>query len=424
MIRGNIDTIAFGGQGILRDDGYVIFVPFTAPGDTVEIELVRKKKQHGEGKLLRVVTPSPLRSHPLCPYFGTCGGCQLQHITAEAQREIKRQFIQDSLGRIAAASIAIPPIIPSKQTWGYRKHIRMNIRDGAAGYIGYQHNTFVPVDQCPIFHDANDPILIDVQAFIKKISWEKTPMASVRIFKTQGQYILVFNCSPRLPDNLLEQAVQALKLHPSWRGILLSAPKQKLSVGNVECRFELLDLNLQFSPFGFIQNNPEQSESLYRFILDQIPQGATKALDLYCGIGATSLLLAKQGIHTVGIESHPETVKMAIQNAKDNGIKCVEFHCGKAETLASVFLKKNSFDLVLLNPPRTGLDDQLIDELLSACPKNLIYVSCMPPTLARDLRRFLEKGYRIEQVQGFEMFPQTTHVETVVKLSQKSSPHR
>ena len=424
-MHGIIETIAFGGQGILRDNGYVVFIPFTAPGDEIQFELIHKKKKHGEGKLLHLVNPSPLRTDPLCPYYGTCGGCQFQHLSYAAQLEIKRKFIEDALNRLALASISIAPIIPSENIWSYRKHIRLNIRpfehNLSAGYIGYDHHDFIPVEKCPIFIDSNDTLLADVQKFLSRlrdhlIHVKEEQTASIRIFKRQNHYLLIFSFSDHLPKNSLELAHGALRNHPSWGGVMISSPDQTISAGNIECTLEVLGLKLQFSPFGFIQNHAEQSEKLYRYILDQIPADATRALDLYCGIGVTSLLMGKKGMETIGIESHAETVKMAEQNAIDNGVNNVAYHCGKAEVLIGRFLKQAHYDVVLLNPPRTGLDPRVITELLAAAPQRLIYVSCMPPTLARDLRLFLQSGYQIEKVQGFDMFPQTTHVETVVVL--------
>lgn len=419
-IKGAIDAIAFGGEGILRDNGFVVFVPFTAPGDEVEIELTCKKKQHGEGKLLQIVHPSALRTEPRCPYFGACGGCQFQHLDYSAQVEIKRKFIADSLKRIALASIPVGPIVPSEKTWAYREHIRLNVRlqeqTLTAGYVGQEHNTFISVKQCPIFHMENDPLLSDVQNFLAQLDPERDPPTYVRIFKRQNQYLLVLGFSSNVPEELLQKAFDALRIHSSWKGIILSAPNETIKVGETECSLEVLNLKLRFSPFGFIQNHAEQSKRLYQHVLDQIPPNAHRALDLYCGIGVTSLLLAKKGIETLGIESHPDTVAMAEQNAKENGIDSAAFYCGKAEAVIGRFLKQSKYDVVLLNPPRTGLDAQVISEVIAASPTRLIYVSCMPSTLARDIAQLIKGGYQIENVQGFDMFPQTTHVETVVTL--------
>ena len=168
-----------------------------------------------------------------------------------------------------------------------------------------------------------------------------------------------------------------------------------------------------------MQNHPEQSENLYQAIADALPHTAKKILDLYCGIGLTSLLFARNGKKVIGVESHPETIALAQENATRNKLS-IQFLEGKAETLGAQLLKKEHPDLVLCNPPRTGLDPALVQALVEEKPPHLLYVSCMPGTLARDLQKLTAGGYHIERVQGFDMFPQTTHVETLVQLSIKA----
>ena len=424
IIQGRIDTIAFGGRGILRDETRVIFVPFTAPGDLVQIELTSQKKRYGEGRLKKIITPSLLRTPPVCPYFEQCGGCQFQHITYEAQLEIKRKFIEDALQRIGSISFTVAPIIPSQLLWNYRNHIRLKIffQAGLIGYIGADHHAFIAIDECAIFQNPSHPIFTDLQTFLKRVDWGKISSAYLRIFALQSNdYLMVFYLEQPFTINT-EQIEQELKTHPSWAGMIFALPHETISVGQIECRFTILDLQIQFSPFGFVQNHLEQSRQLYQFILDHIPEGISHALDLYCGIGITALLLARKGINVIGVESHLKTVEIAQENARSNRIDSVKFYCGKAETLITGLLKNHTFDLVLLNPPRTGLDPQLITELMDASPTHLMYVSCMPSTLARDLNLFLNKGYQIVSVQGFDLFPQTTHIETVVIL--KKSAHQ
>ncbi len=425
-MRGKIDTIAFGGQGILRDNGYVVFIPFTAPGDEVQYEITLKKKTYAEGKALNILSPSNLRIEPSCSYFGSCGGCQFQHISYPAQLEIKRKFIEDALKRLAMADICVDPIVPSETIWGYRNYIRLGVRPCqntlSAGYVGQHHNDFIKVKQCPIFIHDNDPLLSDLQKFLANIPTdpvheEHLNLGSIRIFKRGGHYLLVFYFTDPVPKAFTVLIKQFLKCHSSWKGVILNSPSETIHIGDTECALHLFGLTLQFSPFGFIQNHQEQSETIYRYLLGQIPEGTKHALDLYCGIGITSLLMAQKGIETTGIESHAETVGLAKQNAIDNGIHNVSYLCGKAEKLIAPLFQKNSYEVALLNPPRTGLDPAMVEHLLCASVPRLIYMSCMPPTLARDLRQLLAGGYQIEAVKGFDMFPQTTHVETVITLT-------
>jgi 23S rRNA (uracil1939-C5)-methyltransferase len=417
MIQGTIDTIAFGGQGILRHEGLVIFVPFTAPGDHVDINIVRKKKQHAFAELISIRHPSSMRTPPKCPYFGTCGGCQFQHLTYAAQLEVKRRFIEDALQRIGKLNLTVPPVVPAERTWSYRRHIRLSVRNGAVGYIGTDKHSCIPVEQCPIFTEQHDPILIQLAQFITTCALPNTAEISIKVLKQESnQFLPVFSFDTEIPPHVLTCAKQALNTHPNWAGVVLASPTTTHSIGATKCTASILGLSVTFSPFGFIQNHPEQSTKLYEAIMKAIPPEAKSILDLYCGIGITSLLLAQRGIPVVGIESHPDTVDMAKENARRQGMDRVKFLCGKAETLIQEVMRTLKPEAILCNPPRTGLDPSLVQTLLQLKPRTLVYVSCMPATLARDIRPFIEAGYHVDLIQGFDMFPQTTHVETLIKL--------
>lgn len=423
MIKGKVETIAFGGEGILRTDGLVVFVPFTAPGDVATIEILSKKKNFAHGKLLSLETSSPQRTDPKCPYFGTCGGCQLQHLNYPSQIAAKQTFIRDALKRIGKVEIEDVPVTPAKLQWHYRRHIRLKLKKEAegfvAGYTSCDNVSFIPVSQCPIFLPSQDPLFISLQPLLTSLSNEGIEEASLRVIKTHNdKFLLAFSFAPTLPQNnsLCEKA---LSENPQWQGILMHSPREQKQWGDVHCQTELFGLKARFSPLGFVQNHPEQSENLYQAIAEALPQSAEKILDLYCGIGLTSLLFARAGKKVIGVESHRETIALAQENATRNKLS-IQFLEGKAETLGAQLLKKEHPDLVLCNPPRTGLDPALIQALLEEKPPYLLYVSCMPGTLARDLQKLTAGGYHIDKTLGFDMFPQTTHVETLVSLSIKA----
>jgi 23S rRNA (uracil1939-C5)-methyltransferase len=432
-MRGSVESIAFGGEGILRYQGLVVFLPFTAPGDEVLFEILRQKKNYALGKVLQIITPSALRTAPACPHFGYCGGCQLQHLEYPAQLEIKRKFIKDAFSRIAEAQVKIGPIIPAEKCWAYREHVRLTVRSDEgklkAGYIGHDHNSFIPISECPIFVDSLNPILSEIQNLLSE--WKSTTIpSSLRLFKRQDRFLLIFYFPSLLSSEEIKQIREALHKSPHWEGIILSDPHHRSSslsafpdsmLEETNYSIEVEGLKFRFSPLGFIQNHLEQSVLMYRYILEQVQATTQSALDLYCGIGITSLLLAQRGIKTLGVESHSDTVTMAKQNARENSTPLAEFYCGKVEDLLGKLFKKGRFDLVLLNPPRIGLTHRVVSEIIRAKPQRLIYTSCMPATLARDIRFFIKNGYQISSAQGFDMFPQTTHVETVSVLDRIDS---
>lgn len=415
MITGRIESIAFGGEGILRHDGLVVFVPFTAPGDIVEVEVVSKKKNFAHGKLLRLISNSPQRTHPHCPYFGTCGGCTLQHLNYSAQIDAKRTFILDALQRIGKLKISDVNVLPATTEWHYRRHIRLTLKKHGngfqAGYIGHNPSEFVPVSKCPIFIPMEESLLGTLETLLLSLENTGIEEGTVRLIKApENKYIFAFQFSPTLPPPIKQ-------LPHNVQGIIMQSPSKQTALGNIECTIQVLGLDIRFSPYGFVQNHPEQSEHLYRAILNAIDT-PKKILDLYCGIGITSLLFAQKQIPVIGVESHAETVDLARENALLNNITGAEFHRGKAETLGVEILKKEKPDVVLCNPPRTGLDPKLLDALIQEKPACILYVSCMPATLARDLQKLVQAGYAIETVQGFDMFPQTTHVETLAVCKQ------
>ena len=423
MINGQIESIAFGGNGVLKNQGLVIFVPFTAPQDQVTVEITAQKKNFAFASLRSIDVPSPDRVEPACPYFGTCGGCQFQHLHYSAQLDIKRRFIQDALQRIAQLSFFIPPIVPAPRSYNYRCHITLRLRPQTkgfqAGYTSWDHHHFVPIAQCPIFCPSGDPIFSYVQHLLKQMDNSGIDEATLRLFKTDSKYLLVFHFFPKIPDNI-RICENMLSSHPDIQAILIQSPQEQITFGTPICQTESLGLKASFSPHGFVQNFPEQRNAIYQAILSDIPDQITKILDLYCGIGITSLLFAQLSKTVIGIESNPESIAIAQQNAERNGITTATFYHSKVEKMAASLLTTFQPESVLCNPPREGIDASLIHALCTQRVPYIQYLSCMPSTLARDLKLFVENGYTIEKIQGFDMFPQTTHVETLVLL--KSCP--
>lgn len=414
IITGEVSGMAFGGQGIVRHQGLVVFVPFAAPGELIRFRITKKKSSFAHAELLEVLSPSPQRVIPKCPYFGHCGGCQLQHLENSVQLEYKRQSIEDTLKRIGRLSINVPPVIASQSQWAYRRHISMHIKPVGntfeMGYIATDNRSLIPVTQCPIFTEESDPIIHHLREKLSHLQNGSTSNeGKAVIFKNRDHRYLIHLQFQSLPSNY-----SILKDIPSsWSGLVLSASAKIISFGNPYGEMEIEGLNIKFSSEVFLQNHPEQSLNIYRHIcrLAETVQ-ASQILDLYCGIGISSLLLAKQGREVHGIESNPHAIQLAKENALQNKIDKVIFQCGQVEHL----LKKIKIpEFVIVNPPRTGLDPHVCACFASNRPQDLIYISCMPSTLARDLKQ-LSKHYELVSCQGYDMFPQTAHVETVVHL--------
>lgn len=328
---GIIDNIAFGGDGVLRHEGKVIFVPFVLPGEQVEFEIIQSKKSHAFGHVTQILKSHPDRVIPPCEYYGHCGGCQLQHASYALQLQIKQQFIEDALIRIGKLShFSLSPIIGTDKQWAYRRRIKLHQQGSQVGFIGVDGKSFVPITHCEIYS------------------------------------------------------------------------------GN----------SFKLNPDIFVQAHPEQSERLYQDLLTEIQKlGQPPILDLYCGIGILTARLADLGCPITAIELNPKAILWAQKNHSQK----IQWICADVAQVTAFYLEREKPQVVLVNPPRTGLNSEVLRALATYQPKHIFYTSCMPATLARDLKILVESGYTIQKCQPYDLFPQTTHVETVVSLCINSS---
>ncbi len=415
-ITGEITSLAFGGKGILRANNLVVFVPFAAPGERVRVRITKEHKRFAEGELIEILTPSPERLAPSCTHYGRCGGCQLQHITYAAQLQQKQTFVTDALQRIGKITLDKPVSITcADPIWGYRRHIHLSLSasEGSAcegryqaGYVCIDGATHLPTKQCPIFLPGELDMLTLVQELIP-VEGE----ARLGIYKNAKQFILAYDFSGKFPSNLQTIAHKQLGGKKNIQGIVARGRNKTKIWGDIGGKFAIDGLQIAFTPLAFVQNHPKQSANIYRNIVALAGQ---TVLDLYCGIGALSLLLAQKGRAVTGVESSAEAIRLAILNASANDLEAT-FICEEVAKIAQELLKKN-WDTVVVNPPRTGLDPNTRETLLQARPRQILYLSCMPATLARDIASAQQAGYRVHSCQAYDMFPQTTHVETLVEL--------
>lgn len=424
VIEGTIDNLAFGGEGILRHEGFVIFVPFTAPGDTIRCRIQKVKKSFATATLEEVLQNGPHRTVPLCPYFGTCGGCQIQHIDASEQMRYKVQSVQDAFKRIGHLSLPPMMVYPANLKWAYRRHVTLHLRPKdesfEAGYIGIDDRSLVVIETCPIFNLADDPIIHNIQKLVSQLPNTQRQKGKLMILKNQNHhYILSFHFEQKLPFSI-DQWKRLIGQYSQIAGAIISSPGQEYKIGNPYCLQDLEDLTFRFTPQAFVQNHPEQSLKIYQHICQLTTSGQKNILDLYCGFGITSLLLARQGHQVTGIEVNPKAIEFAKANATANHLTSVKFERGDVEEWMPRLTTPYP-DLVLMNPPRTGLSDGVVQALLKLKPKEMIYISCMPSTLARDLAKLCQSAYQVKECAVYDMFPQTAHVETLVYLQAQQS---
>jgi 23S rRNA (uracil1939-C5)-methyltransferase len=426
MEKGEVSGIAFGGEGIVRHNDLVVFVPFTAPGDEIIYQITERKKNFAKGQLVEILQKSSARVSPPCPYFGQCGGCQLQHLNDLTQLEYKRKSVSDALQRIAKLDTSVSPVIPATQQWAYRRHIHLRLQSHKdfykAGYIALDNVSLIPVQECQIFIEKNHPLLEELQQVLRQLKNEgiKEEKGKITILKQlNNRYLFQFHFS-QLPNNFQSVMENALSQHPHWQGVLASSKDKQLSLGKTQVTLEIENLQFEFSPNAFIQNHPEQSLRIYRAILEIAKSRArTAILDLFCGVGISSIMIAQAEISVRGIELNPKAIESAKNNAHMNQVKKASFQCADVKDVLKESLSQFKPELVIANPPREGLEKEVIQALLEDPVQEIIYISCMPPTLARDLK-LLSSQYTIVFCQPYDMFPQTGHVETLVYLKQKS----
>lgn len=412
IVEGIISSIAVGGEGILRYEGLVVFIPFTLVGETVRAEITQTKKNFARAKLLAILNQSPARTDPKCVHFGKCGGCQFQHAIYREQVSYKRHFIEDSLRKFANIDLKLNDFLATDHIWGYRRRIRLTLEPHNNAFIaGYIDNNyqFLCIRECPIFHQTTDSIILDIQAVLATLENRDQQKGSVTIFKEeQGDYLFLFEFEKSLPKNFQEAV--------AFKNYIAKDQEKTLIKGRAESNFIIDTLNIKSSPLCFTQNHPQQSVKIYETIKKLcIPY--TQILDLYCGIGISSLMAAGAQSTVMGIENNPIAIDCAKHNAKVNNIKA-EFICANVEKI----LPKLNFrpELIIVNPPRIGLKKEVVQQIIRQEAQSIIYVSCMPVTLARDLKHFCNAGYTCDYAMGIDLFPQTHHVETLIKIDKVS----
>ncbi len=388
------------GEGIGSIDGFKIFVPYGTPGQTERVEITTLKRSYAIAKLLRPI------SGP-CPYFGRCGGCQLQHLSYEAQLEAKRQRVADAFTRIAGCDYPVLPCVPS-EPWHYRNKIQLPVQGGEMGLYAAGSHTLVPIEACLIHSEVGERVFKK----IRPVSGLRYVL--IRTATKREEVLVVLVTHPEADVSPIVEVIRndvrgiVQNINSRTDNIILGSDYQTL-YGEDHFIEELCGLEFKVSPASFFQVNTLQAENLYRHVVEP----ADSIIDAYCGVGTLSLLLAQEGRQVLGIEVVEAAIRDARENAERNKITNTTFKTGRVESMALP-----PADLVVLNPPRKGCDPSVL-KAIKDTPR-ITYVSCDPATLARDAAQLLACGYQIKSIQPFDMFPQTAHVETVVKLSKRS----
>ncbi len=436
------------GNGVCRyteegaDAALTVFVPQTAVGDVIECRIVKVQSRLAYGKVERVITPSDHRIEVDCPVFGKCGGCVYRHVSYEAELSYKWQRVADALKRIGGLSVTPEPIVGCEQPDRYRNKGQYPVTAGEhrplIGLYGARSHRVVEQHDCllqaPVFKTVLDTVATWMKQQRVTPYDESTRTGLVRHIyirkgERSGEVMVCLVCTGgKLPQP--ERLVDALKQAvPQLKSVMVNLNKADTNVilgdqtfclyGTDHITDTLCGLNFRLSPLSFYQVNTEQAERLYTIARDYAVQDNTRVLlDLYCGTGTIGLSMANRTDTLIGVEIVPQAVQDAERNAEENGITNARFFAADAAEAAKRLEQEGVRpDTVILDPPRKGCDEALIDTVVRMAPKRVVYVSCDPATLARDLKRFDERGYITEKVTPVDMFPRTAHVESVASLT-------
>lgn len=436
------EDLTHDGNGVAKVDGYPLFVPNGLPGEKAKIKVVKLNKGYGFGRLIEMYEESKYRVEPECSIYKECGGCQLQHLSYAGQLIAKEKQVRDVLERIGKLeNVKVHPVLGMEDPWRYRNKAQVPIGEREGGLIGgfYQQRShdIIDMDECLIQLEQNDVVLRKVKEICGKYGVkaynEQTNKGTLRHVmarygKMTGEIMVVLiTRTPEIPNQkrIIEEISEVI---PGIKSIVQNVNSKRTNVifgeqtkvlWGEEVIYDYIgDIKFAISARSFYQVNPEQTKVLYDKALEYAElNGDENVIDAYCGIGTISLFLAQKAKKVYGVEIVPEALEDARRNAELNGFTNTEFAVGEAETVIPNWYKQGiEADVLVVDPPRKGCDQALLDTIIKMKPKKVVYVSCNPATLARDLRILEDGGYQTVEVQPVDMFPQTMHCEAVAWL--------
>ncbi|GGM28981.1 23S rRNA (uracil-C(5))-methyltransferase RlmCD [Paraliobacillus quinghaiensis] len=439
----DFEDITHEGNGVGKLDGYPLFVPYALPGEKGKVKVIKVKKNFAIGKLLDIEETSNERVEPPCNVYYQCGGCQLQHMSYSMQSEMKRNQVINTLKKIGhIEDVTVHPTIGMDDPWRYRNKVQIPVaeRNGkliTGFYRKKSHEIIDDMDRCIITSEVNDRMVEAVRSIADRLGIpaydEKSHRGILRHIMvrtgeaTNETMIVIVTRTAELPYK--KELIKALhETYPHVKSIVQNINKERTNVilgketkvlwGEKYIYDKIGDIKFAISGKSFYQVNPTQTKKLYDTALEYANlTGGETVIDAYCGIGTISLFLAQKAKKVYGVEIVPEAISDAKENAKLNNIDNAEFFVGQAEKIMPWWTSQGlKPDVIVVDPPRKGCDQALLEAMIAMEPKRIVYVSCNPSTLARDLHILENGGYETKQVQPVDMFPQTSHVECVSQL--------
>ncbi|MBW2167764.1 MAG: 23S rRNA (uracil(1939)-C(5))-methyltransferase RlmD [Deltaproteobacteria bacterium] len=453
IVELRINKIAYGGQGVARVDGLVIFVRGGIPGDTVTARVFRKRKGYAEAEIIELVDPSPDRIDAPCPYNGYCGGCQWQHVVYERQLEYKMEHIRESMARIGSlVDVLVHDVVPSEKRFAYRNKMEFSFSDRrwflpnelhrrepeggfALGlHVPGTYHKVIDVDACLLQAEMGNQILREVKGHVKD---SRIPVYGLKTHEGFWRFLTIrySNAFDEWMVNLVTSEERPEIIEPIADNISRRIKQIKTVVNNINRRKASIAvgerevvltgdgwINDRIGPFtfqistnSFFQTNSRAAEKLYEKVVDYAElAGNETVLDLYSGTGTIPIFLANSVRAVTGIEMSRSAVQDARRNCKENGISNCHFLCGDIREKLSAITASRP-DVLIIDPPRAGMHKTVLAQVLSLSPEKIIYISCNPATMARDIGQMI-RDYQLVEIQPVDMFPHTYHIEAISKL--------
>ncbi|MBN2395179.1 MAG: 23S rRNA (uracil(1939)-C(5))-methyltransferase RlmD [Candidatus Atribacteria bacterium] len=408
-----IESMSHSGEGVARYGGKVIFISYAIQGEVVEADIKEEKKNYSRGILRKVIDQSDYRIEPKCPYYFECGGCSYQHITYQQQLMIKQKIVEQILKRIGGIKTVTNKVKGVQDPWHYRNkvlwHINEDFNGKKMGFYHYHTKKLIEVKDCPILQPHLNIISSLIRERLSGISIRENSSVMIRQSSKNKEVVIEFiNCNPD-QEVLNRLAQEANSIYSNHNG------KTRLLSGQDLIREETGGYIFHLGPDDFYQINSEQIELLIYTVSQYLDLSECKKIvDAYCGVGIFSINIARKVSQVIGIDSNKKAIDHAKTNALVNKITNCQFMVGLCEKILPAL--SEPFDCMIMDPPRAGLKKGMIHAISHVLPKEVIYVSCDPGTLARDLKQFTENNYQVVFIQPIDMFPQTSHIENVVLL--------
>ncbi|MBC1524531.1 23S rRNA (uracil(1939)-C(5))-methyltransferase RlmD [Listeria booriae] len=439
------EDLTHDGNAVAKIDGYPIFVPQGLPDEIAQIKVLKTNKNYGFGKIIELTKESADRVTPPCLVYSQCGGCQLQHLSYDGQLRMKQKQVAQVMKRIGKQDVEVLPTLGMENPWNYRNKAQVPVGfvNGrlVAGFYQQRSHQIIDMNTCLIQQEENNEVIQTARAIFAKYHvepYDETTRKGVlrhlmtRFATTTGELMLVIVTTKLNFPNKAEIMAELQQSIPELTSLVQNVNTANTNVifgeqtvvlaGREYIMDTIHGISFAISARSFYQVNPEQTEILYAEALKLAGlTGEETVIDAYCGIGSISLCLAKEAKHVYGVEIVPQAIEDARANAKLNKMDNITFAVGKAEEVIPDWFKQGiKADVLVVDPPRKGCDDALLQTILKMKPKRVVYVSCNPATLARDMLVLTEGGYEAKLVQPVDMFPQTTHVECVTVLEWKT----